>query len=389
VALAAQGFGDQRPAGRIDRRHLRRAMGRLGLLQLDSVPVVIRSHYLPLFSRLGPYDPNLADRVAYRDDEWFEAWSHEASLVPVATEPLLRWHKERCRQGQTWKGLVELANQEPGYVAEVLDQVRERPLIGSELSDPRPQQGQWWGSRSLGSLALDWLFRIGEVGIRRRSGFVKEFDLLDRIVPESIRSLPTPSAADGQRALVAQAARSLGVATTADLVDYFRLPKREGARRVEELREDGTLQPVVVEGWDRPAFLDRSATRVRAIHACTVLSPFDPVVWNRDRARRLFGFDYRLEIYTPEANRVFGYYVLPLLVGDRLMARIDGKTDRQAGVFRVRGAFAESGQLDGSLVEAAREALDQLSHMVGVEGWTVDGQRGDLLARLTSEGRRS
>ncbi len=387
IALAAQGFADRRPNGRVDRRHVRRVMDRVGLLQLDSVPVVIRTQYLPLFSRLGPYDPGLLDRVAYRDDEWFEAWCHEASLLPIENEPLLRWHKARCRQGQTWSGLVALARDEPRYIAEVLEQVRERPLVAGDLRNPRPQTGQWWGSRSIGSLALDWLFRIGEVGIRRRPGFAKEFDLLERIVPAPILAQPTPSEADAQRTLVEQAARSLGVATAAELVDYHRLPKREGKDRVEELVEAQQLIPVSVQGWDREAFLHIDAARVRSISACTVLSPFDPVVWHRDRARRLFGFDYRLEIYIPEARRVHGYYVLPLLLGDQLVGRIDAKTDRSAGVLRVQAAFSEPGHDPATVLDGCRAALSDLAQMVGVQGWMVDGDRGDLLPRLGRTGR--
>ncbi|MYE64370.1 MAG: winged helix-turn-helix domain-containing protein, partial [Acidimicrobiaceae bacterium] len=154
IALAAQGFTDSAPAGRVDRRHLRRVMGRLKLLQLDSVPVVVRTQYLPPFSRLGCYDPALLDRIAYTDDEWFEAWAHEASLLPVGDEPLLRWQKQRAEQGDTWKNLVELAHRESQYVAEVLAQVAERPLTAGELTDPRRRDGEWWGSRSLGSIAL-------------------------------------------------------------------------------------------------------------------------------------------------------------------------------------------------------------------------------------------
>ena len=212
VALAAQGFRDPRPRSAVDRRHLRRVMGRLGLLQLDSVPVVMRTQYMPLFARLGPYDPDLLDRIAYRDDEWFEAWSHEASLMATVDEPLLRWHKTRCRAGETWKGLVRFAAHNPGYVAEVLDQVRERPRTPGELDDPRPNRGDWWGGRSDGATALDWLWRIGEVGIRRRPGFVKEFDLMERIVPDSVRAQPTPSEEEAHRNLLMRAAASLGVA---------------------------------------------------------------------------------------------------------------------------------------------------------------------------------
>jgi uncharacterized protein YcaQ len=380
--LAAQGFRDPRPGGRIDRRHLRRVMGRLGLLQLDSVPVVIRTQYLPAFSRLGCYDPGLVDRIAYDDDEWFEAWCHEASLLPVEDEPWLRWAKDRARNGETWRGLRRLADEEPGYVDEVLDQVRERPRAASELADPRPREGEWWGSRSLGTLALDWLFRIGEVGVRRRTGFAKEFDLLERIVPPDVRARPTPSEDDAHRELLERAARSLGVAAAPDLVDYHRLPKRVAKARVEELVEDGRLLRAEVEGWDRPAYVHCESVVPRRVDACTLVSPFDPVVWHRERARRLFGFDYRIEIYTPAAKRVYGYYVLPFLLGDELVARVDAKTDRDTDRLLVRGAFAEAEHDPATLVDPLRSALDDLARFVGVGGWVVDGGRGDLAGLL-------
>ena len=384
IALGAQGFRDPRPTGAVDRRHLRRVMARLGLLQLDSVPVVMRTQYLPLFARLGPYDPNLLDRVAYRDDEWFETWCHEASLMPTVDEPLMRWHKARCAAGQTWKGLVRFAAENTRYIDVVLDQVRERPLAPGELEDPRPNSGDWWGSRSDGSAALDWLFRVGEVGIRRRPGFVKEFDLLERIVPSEVRAQPTPTEEEAHRELLMRAAASLGVAAAPDLVDYHRLPKRPAKERVQELVEDGRLEPVDVEGWDRPAYLHPDATLPRSIDACTLLSPFDPVVWFRERGERLFDFDYKIEIYTPAAKRRFGYYVLPFLLGDDIVARLDGKTDRTKRVFRVFGAFAEDGVDRGSTAARLAHALDDLATFVGVDGWVIDGDRGDLIGPLAA-----
>jgi uncharacterized protein YcaQ len=357
-------------------------MARVGLLQLDSVPVVMRTQYLPAFSRLGPYDPDLLDRIAYDDDEWFEAWCHEASLLPIEDEPLLRWAKHRARGGETWRHLHEFAVRDPGYVDEVLGQVRERPLAPAELAEPRPRDGDWWGDRSLGSVALDWLFRIGEVGIRRRPGFVKEFDLIERIVPDPVRAVATPAEEEAHRELLERAAASHGIATAADLVDYHRLPKPAARARIVELVEDGRLLPAAVQGWDRPALLHPEAITPRAIDACTLLSPFDPVVWSRDRARRLFGFDYKLEIYTPAAKRVHGYYVLPFLLGDRLVARVDAKTDRKAGVLRVLAAFAEPDVDAGAVVGPLRRALDDLAEFVGAEGWSVDGTRGDLTPRL-------
>jgi len=382
IALAAQGFRDPAPKGRVDRRHLRRVMTRLQLLQLDSVPVVMRTQYMPLFARLGPYDPDLLDTIAYRDDEWFEAWCHEASLLAVEDEPLLRWLKARSRRGQTWSHLRELAESDPTYVNDVLAQVRERPMAPGELADPRPRNGEWWGDRSSGSVALDWLFRVGEVGIRRRTGFVKEFDLLERIVPEAIRQQPTPSEEDAHRELLRRAARSLGVAAIPDLVDYHRLPKRPAKQRVNELIEEGELVEVDVEGWQRPGYLHPDAMLPRSIDACTLLSPFDPVVWFRERGERLFDFRYKIEIYTPAAQRQYGYYVLPFLMGDQLVGRVDLKTDRAAKVLRVLGAFSEPETDLAVVVEGLRHSLDQLARFVGADSWQVDGDRGDLTSVL-------
>jgi uncharacterized protein YcaQ len=382
IALAAQGFSDPRPSGRVDRRHLRRVMGRLQLLQLDSVPVVMRTQYMPGFSRLGPYDPDLLDRIAYRDDEWFEAWCHEASVLPVVDEPLLRWAKARTRRGETWRNLAKFAEEDSAYIAEVLAQVKERPLAPGELSDPRRREGEWWGARSLGSTALDWLFRIGEVGIRRTPGFVKEFDTIERIVPAQIRAMPTPSEEEAHRELLMRAATSLGVAAVPDLVDYHRLPKVPAKARVAELVEDGRLIEAEVEGWNRPALLHPDAARPRSIGACTLLSPFDPVTWFRERASRLFDFDYKIEIYTPAKKRIYGYYVLPFLVGDELVGRVDLKTDRAAGVLRVIAAYSEESQDPCRVAEALRPALDDLATFVGTDSWVVDGAKGDVTPRL-------
>ena len=381
IALAAQGFTDPAPAGQVDRRHLRRVMGRLKLLQLDSVPVVVRTQYLPPFSRLGCYDRALLDRIAYTDDEWFEAWAHEASLLPVGDEPLLRWQKRRAEQGDTWKNLADLARSEPDYVAEVLAQVAEGPLTAGELADPRRRDGEWWGSRSLGSIALDWLFRIGAVGIRRRGNFVKEFDLLERIVPPEVRARPAPTVEEAQRELLVRSAQALGMGTAGDLIDYYRLPVREGRARLRELVEAGSLETAEVEGWTEPAYLNPEARLPRSVDTLTVLSPFDPVVWNRDRAARLWGFDYRIEIYVPAAKRVYGYYVLPVLHGERLVARLDIKTDRSGGALRVLGAFAEPDVDHGDLAERLRPHLFELARFVGVDGVSY-GDRGGLMAAL-------
>ena len=386
ISLGAQGFAQARPEGRVDRRHLRRVMARLQLLQLDSVPVVMRTQYLPLFSRLGPYRSGLLDEVAYRPyrggHEWFEAWSHEASLMPVEMEPWLRFAKARAKEGATWGHLHRAANEDPAYVERVLREVERRgPLTASELSDPRPRVGAWWGSRSAGAVALDWLFRIGEVGIRRRPGFVKEFDLLDRIVPAEVRRRPSPGFEASLDELLVRSVRAQGVASAECLVDYFRLPRRPAKSRLAGLVEDGRLVEATVEGWSSKLYLDPGARLPRSIRACSLLSPFDPVVWRRDRISKLFGFDYRIEIYVPREKRRWGYYVLPFLMGDRLVARFDLKTNRETRQLEVRAAHLEPHADALEVAVAAAQELSSLARFVGVDRVRV-GRRGGLSRAL-------
>jgi uncharacterized protein YcaQ len=385
IALAAQGFAEPRPRGRVDRRHLRKTMGRLHLLQLDSVPVVIRTQYMPLFSRLGPYRADLLDEIAYEADEWFEAWSHEASLLPVETEPWLRWSKQRAREGETWGRLHALARKDPGYIEAVLGEVKARgPIAASELSEPRPRSGSWWGSRSGGSVALDWLFRIGEVGVRRSRGFAKEFDLLERIVPDAIRARPTPSFESSLDELLLRGARAHGIATADCLVDYFRLPVRPAKARLGSLVEDGKLVACDVDGWSNALYRHPDAKLPRAVNGAALLSPFDPLVWNRKRIEGLFDFDYRIEIYTPVEKRKYGYYVLPFLLGDRLVGRFDLKTDRGSGTLQILSAHVEAGAEMGEVASAAAVELCELMRLVGTERIHV-GRKGNLANALRSE----
>ena len=403
IALAAQGFGENRPSGRVDRRHLRKVMNRLHLLQLDSVPVVIRTQYMPLFSRLGAYRADLLDDVAYprvaagsksgrnakpgpnAPHEWFEAWSHEASLLPVEMEPWLRWSKQRARDGATWGRLYKIARDEPGYIETVLGEIKSRgPLAAGELSDPRPRSGSWWGSRSAGALALDWLFRIGEVGVRRRPGFVKEFDLLSRIVPDNIRKATTPSTEESLDELPCRAAQAHGIASADSLVDYFRLPIKPAKARLAGLVEDGKLVACDVEGSKGVSYRDPSARCPRSIRATSLLSPFDPVVWHRKRIASLFDFDYKIEIYVPAEKRRWGYYVLPLLVDERLAGRFDLKTDRERKVLEVRAAHSEAGEALAPLAARAAAELVELARFVGAERVAV-GRRGNLARALSTE----
>jgi uncharacterized protein YcaQ len=369
IALAAQGFADPRPTGRVDARHIRRVVDRVGLLQLDSINVFCRSHYLPVFSRIGPYPRGTLDRLAghapgARRRELFEYWAHEASLLPFALQPLLRWRMGRA-DSEAWGSMVRLARDSPEAIADVLALVGERgPLRARDAGAPRRtrQAGEMWNWHE-GKVSLEYLFWSGQVTAAQRVNFERHYDLPERVLPAEILETPTPTEADAQRELVRIAARALGVATEPDLGDYFRLPRAASKARVAELVGAGELTPVEVEGWDAPAYLWPEARRPRAVRARALLSPFDSLVWFRPRAERLFGFRYRLEVYTPAPKRVYGYYVLPFLLGDRLVARVDLKSDRQAGVLRVQGAFAEEG------VDEARVAAELAEELATVARW--------------------
>ena len=395
LAVAAQGFGRPRPSGRIDARHLRRAIDDVGLLQLDSVNVFCRSHYMPVFSRLGPYPRETLDRLAWHGNgdgkagragerDLVEYWGHEASLLPVELQPLLRWRMARA-DALAWKGVAQVAAEQPELVAFVLEMVRERgPLRASELAAKgrRREPGEMW-NWSEEKTALEYLFFAGRVCAARRVNFERLYDLPERVLPQHVLDAPTPSQEEAQRQLVLIAAKRLGVATEADLGDYFRLPRAESKARVAELAEDGGLVPVRVEGWRAPAYLatERPRGLRRAAAARALLTPFDSLVWARERTERLFGFHYRIEIYVPAPKRVHGYYVLPFLLGDRLVARVDLKSDRRAGVLRVRGAFAEPGVDSGRVAAELADELRLLSGWLGLGGVSV-ARKGDLAAPL-------
>ncbi len=300
IALAAQGFTDPPPGGVVDRRHLRRVLRRTGLLQIDSVNVLARAHYLPAFSRLGPYPVAQLDRMAYADRELFEYWGHEASLLPVDLHPLLRWRMARAATGEAWGGLVRLARERPDLVARVEAEVAGRgPLRAGELSEPGARRGSWWGWDDT-KQAFEWLFWTGRFAVARRgANFERLYDLSERVLPPAILAAPTVEQDAAQRALLLRAARSLGVGTARDLADYHRINIREARARVAELAEDGALLPVRVEGWRDPAFLHPEARLPRWVRARALLVPFDPLIWERSRVERLFGFHLRIEIYTP------------------------------------------------------------------------------------------
>ncbi len=388
IALAAQGFAEARPDGPVGVRQLRRMIDRLGLLQIDSVNVLVRAHYLPLFSRLGPYDTTLLDRLAWggRKRTLFEYWGHEASLLPLDTQPLLRWRMARAVAGNVgFKSyLMRYGQERRAFIQAVRRQIEDRgPLSAADLTDGGKSAGKWWGW-SDGKQAMEWLFIAGQVTTSgRRGAFERVYDLTERVIPSDVLALPTPSDAEAQRTLLRMAAQALGVATEYDLRDYFRLGPGDTKARLAELVEAGELLPVTVEGWSHAAYLDPRAHFARSVDARALLVPFDPLVWERDRAERLFGFRYRIEIYTPVEKRQFGYYVLPFLLGDRLVARVDLKADRANSRLLVHAAHAEPAAKPAEIVEPLRAELRLMADWLGLETVKIipAGSLGRALAR--------
>ncbi len=382
MALAAQGFADPRPAGRVDRRHLRRVLGRVGLLQIDSVNVLARAHELPPFSRLGVYPRELLPRMAYRDRELFEYWGHEASLLPIALYPLLRWRMERAASGEAWGGLVRFARERPDYIDTVEREVADRgPLRASDIAGERSRSGSWWGWDEA-KRALEWLFWTGRVAVADRvNTFERLYDLPSRVLPAEALAAPVPPEDEAQRRLLLMAARSLAVGTARDLGDYFRIRIRDARARLAELVEAGALVPAQVEGWREDAFLHPEARLPRRVGARALLAPFDPLVWERSRVERLFGFHLRLELYVPAAQRRHGYYVLPFLLDERLVARVDLKADRGAGVLRVPAAHVEAHAAPAEVAGPLRAELDRMAAWLGLDDVVV-ADRGDLAHEL-------
>jgi uncharacterized protein len=376
ITLAAQGFASPRPRGTVTRRHVRALFARLGMVQLDSVNVLVRSHYLPLFSRLGPYDRTLLDRFAYADHEAFEYWGHEASLIRSDLEPLLRW---RMARDHRWPGMRRFIE---GHDPKVMDALAARvltdgPVSAGELDGRDRKTEPWWGWGDT-KRSLEHLFSVGRVGaIRRANTFERAYCDPAHVVPAEVRARPAPDLDESLAGLLEQAARTYGVGTAKDLSDFWRLNIKESRPVVEQMADAGVLRRVTVEGWTKPAFLHAAATLPRAVDACALVSPFDALMWERERVERLFGFSYRIEIYVPKPKRTYGYYVMPFLLGDRYVGRIDLKADRAASRLLVQAAWSEPGVDKAEVAMRLAGELRAMGDWLGLADVTV-ARRGDL-----------
>ena len=382
-ALAAQGFNDGRAEGRVDVRHFRKVLQDVGLIQLDSVNVFSRAHYMPFFSRIGPYDRDHLDEWLWSSGEVFEYWGHEASLIPTEDHHLWRWRMKPA----VWDRVRKIREEHPGYMEAVLEQVEEYgPLQTSDLEDPgeRSPGGMWNWSK--GKVALEALFMEGKVTTAARPNFIRLYDLTERVIPDEHLDRPALEAEDAFAELLMRAAAHLGIGTANDLIDYFRLNRTKGgvqvARRIlDQLVDDGKLVEREVEGWEKSAFVHPDATLPREARGTALLSPFDSLVWFRPRTERIWDFHYRIEIYVPEPQRVYGYYVLPFLLDGDLVARVDLRVGRRTGELQVKGAFGEPGIDQKRVARALSKELGLVAQWLGLENIQVS-DNGDLAGRL-------
>ncbi|QVM92862.1 YcaQ family DNA glycosylase [Pseudomonas entomophila] len=370
LALSAQGFGKS-PDTPATLANLKRMLQRLGVVQIDSVNALVRSHYLPLFSRLGDYSPALLDQLAWgkrRQRRLFEYWGHEASLLPLELFPAMRWRMAHAREGKgIYRQLATFGRERRDVIERVLAAVRDQGALGAgSLSTREERAGPWW-DWSEEKHALEWLFAAGEVTVAGRRGFERLYDLPERVLPSAILDQPPPDEREAHRSLLLHAATALGVATEQDLRDYFRLSPQQSKAAVAELQEEGHLQACTVQGWKQPGYLAGTPRIPRRIAANALLSPFDSLVWERSRTERLFDFRYRLEIYTPAHKRVYGYYVLPFLYKERIAARLDLRAERAQGRLAVHAVHEEQVGLNEEGYQALATELWRLAGWLGLE----------------------
>ncbi|POA76421.1 winged helix-turn-helix domain-containing protein [Pseudomonas sp. DP16D-R1] len=370
LALAAQGFNGRQPPATIKPLQLNRLIERLGVLQIDSVNALVRSHYLPLFSRLGNYTCDVLDQAAWsqgRRRTLFEYWGHEASLLPLSMYPLLRWRMQRASRGEDiYQQLARFGREQQDVIRRVLASVEAQGALGAgSLSTRQERAGPWW-DWSAEKHALEWLFATGEVTVAGRRGFERLYDLPERVIPSAILSQPRVDEAQAQRGLLLHAMTALGVGTEKDLRDYFRLNPADSRPRLAELAEAGELLTCEVQGWRQLAYCLPEPKVPRKVEASALLSPFDSLIWERSRTERLFDFRYRLEIYTPQDKRIYGYYVLPFLHNERIAARVDLRAERTVGRLAVHAVHEEEPGLDDEGMLALAANLRQMAQWLGL-----------------------
>jgi len=385
LALSAQGFNSRQPPATITSRHVTQLIERLGVLQIDSVNALVRSHYLPLYSRLGNYPQKLLDQAAWsqgRQRKLFEYWGHEASLLPVELYPLMRWRMQRASQGEgIYQQMARFGREQQPTIARVLQAVRDQGALGAgSLNTRQERAGPWW-DWSEEKHALEWLFAAGEVTVAGRRGFERLYDLPERVLPSSIINHPQLSEADAQRGLLLHAVKALGVGTEKDIRDYFRQDPAPARTGLAELVEEGAIEVVQVKGWKQPAYVLPEFKVPKKVTASALLSPFDSLIWERGRTERLFDFHYRLEIYTPAHKRVYGYYVLPFLHNERIAARVDLRAERAAGRLAVHAVHEEEPGLDEEGMFALAAHLRRLADWLGLPEVLINCQRASA-ARL-------
>lgn len=392
IALAAQGFVNPPPTGAPTRRHFRRVVEHTRLLQMDSVNILARAHYLPAFSRLGPYNIEILDHAAWRSTAkaprlLAEYWAHEAALIPIDDWPLFGWRMEEYRDGR-YRHTRELLQRNRSQAEEVLAVIAEHgPMMPRDIEEilgvvrSPSERGSWWNRGEVKHLC-EALFAAGRLSAVRSDHFHRFYDLAERVVGEQRVGI-TVDRRDAHLALVAKAAAAHGIGTVADLADYYRLKAAEVRGVLPDLLDAGEITQVSVDGWDAPAYLHRDAVVPRSVTASTLLSPFDPLVFFRPRTERLFNFHYRIEIYVPAHKRVHGYYVLPYLMGTDLVARVDLKADRAAGVLRVLSAHVEPEVDRATVAQSLAADLGKLAHWQGLDAVEVIA-RGELSAELAA-----
>ena len=378
VALSSLGFGVKRPV-RAGPAHVRATAARLSAIQIDSVNVLARAHYLPTFSRYGPYPMSALDDMVHARRELFEYWGHAACFLPIDLYPLMRWRMEN--QCVAWAGV---SRKQKDFMEAVYREVAERgPISAGELSIGGKSTGPWWGW-SEGKRAIELLFRQGRVAVAGRRNFERLYDIPERVFPDAVLRAGAVAPSDAKKALILRAARAMGVGTAKDIAQYFqidawwdrlsvdgrRAPAKTGVL-FDELVEDGRLERVRVEGWKQPAFVVAGLSIPRSIDARAIVSPFDPVLWERKWTKAVFDFDYQIEIYVPGPKRIYGYYVLPFLLGDRFAARVDLKADRKTSTLILHAAYVERGLDARAVADALAKELRSLATWLSLDSFTV------------------